>query len=66
MIVVPPEARAGYDWMTNQFQKYEPNFKGPIGPEESIEKCLKVIEGVTIKDSGEFLSHLGNKRWLEG
>jgi len=66
VIVVPPEARAGYDWMTNQFQKYEPGFKGPIGPAESIEKCLKVIEGVTVKDSGEFLSHLGNMRWLEG
>lgn len=25
---------------------------------------LKVINNVTIKDSGEMLSHLGNKRWL--
>lgn len=53
-----------YDNMTKQFQKYEPNFKGPITPAESVEKCLKVIDGITVKDSGAFLSHFGTKHWL--
>jgi hypothetical protein len=61
---VPPEGKAAYEAMTKQFQKYEPNFKGPITPAQSVEMCLKVIDGLTLKDSGAFLSHLGSKRWL--
>ncbi|KAF2185250.1 NAD(P)-binding protein [Zopfia rhizophila CBS 207.26] len=61
---LPPEVSAAYERMTKQFQKYEPSFKGPMTPEQSVAMQLKVIEGVTINDSGAFLSHLGTKRWL--
>lgn len=50
--------------MSQQFRAYEPNFKGPISPEESVKMQLKVIYGLTLADSGKFLSHHGNKRWL--
>lgn len=49
---------------TEKFRKYEPNFKGPLKPEESVALQLKVIDKITMKDSGEFLSHWGNKRWV--
>ncbi|KAF3071499.1 hypothetical protein CFAM422_006088 [Trichoderma lentiforme] len=41
-----------------------PEFKGPIEPAESVKMQLKVIETTTIKQSGEFLSHFGNKQWI--
>ncbi|KAL6806256.1 hypothetical protein GGI42DRAFT_367049 [Trichoderma sp. SZMC 28013] len=41
-----------------------PEFKGPIEPAESVKMQLKVIETATIKQSGEFLSHFGNKQWI--
>lgn len=50
--------------LTEMFRKYEPNFKGPLRPEESVDMQMKVIQNITLKDSGEFLSHLGTKRWL--
>lgn len=62
--LVPPEAVAVFERMTKQFQKYEPSYNGPMTPAQSVEMQLKVIEGVTTKDSGAFLSHLGSKQWL--
>jgi hypothetical protein len=50
--------------LTQAFRSYEPEFKGPITPEQSVKAQLKVIKNVSIKDTGAFLSHLGNKRWL--
>ena len=47
-----------------KFQALYPNFKGPITPAERVAMQKEVIEKVTIKESGEFLSHLGNKEWL--
>ncbi|KAF2497932.1 NAD(P)-binding protein [Lophium mytilinum] len=53
-----------YDYLAEVFRKYEPGFKGAISTQESVEAQLKVIQGVGIEQSGEFLSHLGTKRWL--
>ena len=50
--------------MVKKFQALYPNFKGPITSAESVAMQKEVIETVTIKDSGEFLSHLGTKEWL--
>jgi hypothetical protein len=51
--------------MIEAFQKYSPTFTGPITPQESIEKVLKVINDATAeKDGGSFVSHFGNKLWL--
>lgn len=61
---VPPEQTAVYRSMSEVFRKYEPSFVGPILSKESVEMQLKVIHTVTLEDSGAFLSHHGNKRWL--
>lgn len=61
---VPPELAAAQDALTEAFRKYEPNFKGIITPEESVDLQLKVIEGITLKESGQFLSHKGTRRFL--
>ncbi|KAF2015182.1 NAD(P)-binding protein [Aaosphaeria arxii CBS 175.79] len=41
-----------------------PTFKGPISMEESVTSMLEVIQKLTIKESGSFLSHHGDKNWL--
>jgi NAD(P)-dependent dehydrogenase (short-subunit alcohol dehydrogenase family) len=53
-----------YAYLTELFQAYKPGFEGPISTEESVEAQLKVIDGITIEQSGQFLSHLGTKQWL--
>lgn len=50
--------------MGAKFANLYPKFKGPISPAESVPLLKKVIDNMTIEDSGEFLSHLGNKEWL--
>ncbi|KAF7335601.1 NAD(P)-binding protein [Mycena venus] len=41
-----------------------PDFKGPITPEESVNKCLEVFNRWTVEETGAFVSHHGNKQWL--
>jgi hypothetical protein len=41
-----------------------PDFKGPITAAESIAAQKKVIEGITLEQTGSFISHKGNKEWL--
>ncbi|KAF2107248.1 putative short-chain dehydrogenase [Lophiotrema nucula] len=61
---ITPEIQTAVEgWMTG-FKKLEPNFSGPIQTDESVEKQLEVIHSVTEKDSGAFISHHGNKKWL--
>jgi NAD(P)-dependent dehydrogenase (short-subunit alcohol dehydrogenase family) len=50
--------------MIKQFQTWAPDWEGPIAPAESISLMRKVIDNVTVRDSGAFLSHWGNKKWL--
>lgn len=53
--------------ITTLFQKFQiayPDFKGPSTAAESIAAQKKVIEGVTLEQTGFFLSHKGNKEWL--
>jgi hypothetical protein len=50
--------------MVEKFKKVYPNFKGPITPEESVQMQLKVINQITVNDTGAFISHKGNKEWL--
>jgi len=46
-------------------QKVSPHWNGqPLTPEQSVELMLGVIERVTIKDSGAFISQHGNKEWM--
>lgn len=50
--------------MLVSFRKIEPSFNGPITPEESVTAMLSVVEKATVKDTGAFISHKGNKQWL--
>jgi hypothetical protein len=45
-------------------KKYAPSFEGPITPEQSVKMQLDVINKITVKDSGAFVSHYGNKQWI--
>ena len=50
--------------MLKSFQDAYPSFQGAISPEESVLAQRKVIEGVTLEQTGSFISHHGNKQWL--
>ncbi|KAI0328959.1 short-chain dehydrogenases/reductase [Cubamyces sp. BRFM 1775] len=48
-----------------KFMKASDDWDGnPLSPETSVELMLGVIDKVTVKDSGAFLSHWGNQKWL--
>jgi len=47
-----------------QFQKVYPEWNGFIQPDESVKSQRKVLDDLTIDQSGQFLSHRGNKQWL--
>jgi hypothetical protein len=47
--------------------EYQPEFKGPISPEESIKAVLDVMEKASVAngDGGGYYSHLGKgKKWI--
>jgi len=46
------------------FKKYDPTFEGAITPEESVTLQLQVIHRWTVEETGAFVSHHGNQRWL--
>jgi hypothetical protein len=51
--------------MIKSFQVAYPNFQGPITPAESVIMQKKVIENITLDQSGSFLSHsAASKEWL--
>ena len=62
--VVTEEDVKQYTAVVEGFKKFAPHWKGPLMPLESVELQKKVIDGLTIEDSGKFLSHWGNKEWL--
>lgn len=45
-------------------QAVYPDFKGPATAAESIAAQKKVIESLTLEQTGSFLSHKGTKVWL--
>ena len=50
--------------MIEKFRILYPDFAGPITPEVSVQMQLEVINRVTVRDTGAFISHKGNKEWL--
>lgn len=51
--------------MVKNFQIGYPNWDGtPLTPEQSVSMMLNVVNGLTIKDTGVFVSQKGNKEWL--
>ncbi|RFU25214.1 hypothetical protein B7463_g11125, partial [Scytalidium lignicola] len=47
------------------FKRMDPKFSGSITTAESVSMQRKVIEDITIEKSGSFLSHHGDKNWLD-
>ncbi|RFU30924.1 hypothetical protein B7463_g5405, partial [Scytalidium lignicola] len=65
LALMSPEVQQQIGVMLADFKRMDPNFPGrPISMEESIKGQKKVIEEVTIEQSGAFLSHHGDKKWL--
>lgn len=62
--LAPAEVMPRIGIMMGDAMAINPNFKGPITPAESVTMQKKVIEGITMKDSGSNLSHFGNKEWI--
>lgn len=60
------EQKEGARKMVANFAEYAPGFKGPITPEESVNKVMGVINNASVEkgDGGAFISHLGSKQWL--
>ncbi len=50
--------------MLQKMQAWRPQWKGPIIPAESIKYQKKVIDDITLEQSGDFVSHWGNKECL--
>jgi len=59
-----PEELEGYKQMVIAFKQIEPSFEGALTPEQSVKLQLDVINKTTVKDTGAFISHHGNKQWL--
>lgn len=50
--------------LAQKFEVAYPDFRGPAPASESVAAQKKVIEGITLEQTGFFLSHKGNKVWL--
>jgi hypothetical protein len=50
--------------MMKDFLAKDPAFAGRISVSESVNMQKKVIDDLTIENTGAFLSHHGNKTWL--
>ncbi|PYH91856.1 putative short-chain dehydrogenase [Aspergillus ellipticus CBS 707.79] len=57
----PAEAVQANEFMLKQFQVAEPGLKGQIQPEESVGKCLQVIDRLDFESSGFLISHNGDR-----
>ncbi|KAI0328960.1 short-chain dehydrogenases/reductase [Cubamyces sp. BRFM 1775] len=60
-----PEELEFFMSMIPKFQKYSPDWDGkPLSPETSVGLMLGIIEKAIVKDTGAFISHWGNQKWL--
>lgn len=57
----PAEVVYANELLLKMFQLVEPELKGQIQPEESVKKCLQVIENLNAGSSGSFVSHNGDR-----
>jgi len=63
-VQMAPEQVERIGVMMSDFRSRYPGFTGPISPSESVNMQKKVIDGITIENTGAFLSHHGNKSWI--
>ncbi|KAI0120153.1 NAD(P)-binding protein [Nemania sp. FL0031] len=61
-----PEEIQAVKGMMGKFLAYAPHFKGPVKPTSAVGDVINVMGQATIEkgNSGDVLSHWGNKRWL--
>ncbi|KAF7378311.1 NAD(P)-binding protein [Mycena sanguinolenta] len=59
-----PENEAVFQKTTERIRVLLPDFKGPITPKQSVDMMLEVIHRWTVEETGQFVSHHGNKQWL--
>ncbi|KAI8995220.1 short-chain dehydrogenases/reductase [Trametes punicea] len=60
-----PEEQEVFQGFVTRLQHYAPHWNGKaITPEMSVKLLLDIIERSTVKYTGAFLSHWGNKQWL--
>ncbi|KAI1119043.1 hypothetical protein F5Y14DRAFT_438135 [Nemania sp. NC0429] len=60
-----PEQLGKLGPLMEKFMKYQPNFKGPVTPDQAVSDMRAVWESTSAeKDNGAFLSQFGNKQWL--
>lgn len=66
MSIATPEEMQGLGGFLGKLVSFAPHFKGPIPPEESVQKMREVWEKASIETGfgGAFVSHYGNKEWL--
>jgi len=50
--------------MATTFMKKYPHWTGPISPAESVGMMIRIIDGLTVQDSGKFVSHKNNREFL--
>ncbi|KAJ6261653.1 hypothetical protein Dda_2451 [Drechslerella dactyloides] len=53
-----------YEAITAIFRRTHPDFPGPLTPEQSVNHMLETLKKLTVKDTGRFMSHYGNREWL--
>jgi len=63
---VPPteEAIKEIKEMATGFKAIYPHWTGPITPAESVGLMLGIIDNLTVKESGKFVSHKNNREFL--
>ncbi|KAJ6522720.1 NAD(P)-binding protein [Mycena capillaripes] len=59
-----PENEAVFQKTAERIKVLLPEFKGPITPKQSVDMMLEVIHRWTVEETGQFVSHYGNKQWL--
>lgn len=59
-----PEDEAVFQKTAERIKAFLPDFKGPITAMQSVDMMLEVIHRWTVEETGQFVSHYGNKQWL--
>lgn len=49
---------------TKRFQKVNPDHNGPCNTETAVQMHMKVIENLTLEQSGQLVSQFGNKTFI--
>lgn len=64
--LAPESLQRAFQALAAKLIEYDPEWKGPITPEQSVKQILSVVEKNTTEsgNAGDTISHLGNKTWV--